>query len=121
MTFNARLYPPNDERLLWFIRGDSWYFDQHRAGQVLSVWDAGRVQNTEHVCEFPVGLASRAIRVLAPEDGLVLDPFMGSGTTLVAAKFDSRRAIGIEIEERYCEIAVKRLGQEVLFPAKETP
>lgn len=65
-----------------------------------------------HPCAFPETLPKTAIG--ATNATTVLDPFMGSGTTLRAAKDLGRKAIGIEIEERYCEIAAKRLAQEVL-------
>jgi len=48
------------------------------------------------------------------QDGLILDPFLGSGTTAVAAKILGRKCIGIEIEEKYCKIAVERLRQSVM-------
>ena len=63
-----------------------------------------------HPCQMPMSLANLFLLKL---DGTILDPFMGSGTTLRAAKDLNRKAIGIEIEEKYCEIAAKRMAQEV--------
>jgi len=68
-----------------------------------------------HPCPKPIGFALWLIDRFSDPCSIVLDPFMGSGTTLRAAKDLGRRAIGIEIEEKYCEIAARRMGQEVLF------
>lgn len=68
-----------------------------------------------HPCPKPVEWMTWAVDLGSRPGDTILDPFMGSGTTLRAAKDLGRKAIGIEIEERYCEIAVKRLAQGVLF------
>ena len=71
-------------------------------------------RDLDHPARFPVKFAGNLIRSYSDWNQCILDPFLGSGTTLVAAKQLGRRAIGIEIEEKYCEIAVKRLAQEIL-------
>jgi len=68
-----------------------------------------RGKGNDHPTVKPLQLMRYLVKLVTPPDGTVLDPFMGSGTTLRAAKDLGRRAIGIEIEERYCEIAAKRL------------
>jgi site-specific DNA-methyltransferase (adenine-specific) len=70
-------------------------------------------QKNGHPCPKPLGPMKKLIALGSTEQGIVLDPFMGSGTTLEAAKLLGRFAIGIEVEEKYCEIAAKRLAQEV--------
>lgn len=79
--------------------------------QNMAAFGAGR-ERIEHPCPRPLEQTRYFVNLGGGQ--IVLDPFMGSGTTLRAAKDLQRLAIGIELEERYCEIAAKRMSQEVL-------
>jgi site-specific DNA-methyltransferase (adenine-specific) len=84
--------------------------DAYTAG----IFESSIEREREHIAQKPEAVM-RWLLGIVPSNGLVLDPFMGSGTTLRAAKDLGMRAIGIEISEEYCEIAVRRLAQEVLL------
>ena len=71
-------------------------------------------EDNGHPCPKPIGWMEWLINRVAMEGEIIIDPFMGSGTTLRAAKNLRFQAIGIDIEERYCEIAAKRMSQMVL-------
>lgn len=79
------------------------------------VWrhQVGSYKASGHPAEKPEKLVRRIITTSATE-GMILDPFLGSGTTAVAAKNAGLRCVGVEAEERYCEIAARRCGQDAL-------
>ena len=126
-----RLYPePNDIGCFWTpasVGYGEWgmisyspifyYGKDPRSGKGQSpsgrtVTEASNIKG--HPCPKPLNAWKWLLNKGSMPGELVLDPFMGSGTTLVAAKHLGREAIGIEIEEKYCELAASRLEQEVL-------
>lgn len=77
----------------------------------LWTFNGERKTKVGHPAPFPVELPMRCLKLFSFVDDTVLDPFMGSGSTLVAASLCNRKAIGIEIDPRYCEIAAKRISR----------
>jgi DNA modification methylase len=111
ITLNARKFAPSNEFIYGF---DTPHYWDNSKNTLLSVWRINPEKNIKgHPCPFPVEIASRCIVASCPVGGHVLDPFAGSGTTGVAAKLEGRKATLIELDERYCEIAAKRLEQKV--------
>lgn len=112
MNFNPTAYVPTHEWLMLFAK-PAFRLRSKAASGVGDVWRVSPDAANDHPAPFPIGLPARAIETIAPT--LVLDPFAGSGTTLRAAKDAGVPSIGIEVSERYCEMAVRRLAQETLF------
>lgn len=87
------------------------------------VWDipnvkAHHVEKTDHPCQFPVALPRRLIKALTLPNAVVADPFMGSGTTGVAAVLEGRRFVGAEVIKKYYDISVERIRDAAAGNAK---
>lgn len=127
--------PPDDVGVIWSPAGagmSRWGFncshpilyygrDPYLARSLGSrpngyAWNNATEENG-HPCPKPLPVMLWLVARASVEGETVFDPFMGSGTTLVAAKRHGRRAVGVELSERYCEIAARRLAQGVLFGA----
>lgn len=110
MNFAPTHYVPTHE---WIVVAAGPAFRLAEGGSGLGdVWRLPPETGSDHPAPFPLALPARAIQSTRP--AIVLDPYCGSGTTLRAAKDAGVRAVGIERSERYCEMAVKRMAQEVL-------
>lgn len=82
------------------------------------VWDipnvkANHIEKTDHPCQFPVALPQRLIRALTNKNDIILDPFMGSGTTAIAAFLEDRKFIGSEMKNEYYNIAYNRIQDAI--------
>lgn len=131
-NYFAHLLPPTEAWFVWMKRPSTGFEGDRRSYSMAEmawsdlptkvlvkthVWDGGKRQGKAenrtfcHPSQKPVEVMSWC---LTETTGTVCDPFAGSGTTLVAAKNMGRKSIGIEIEERYCEVAASRLSQGAL-------
>lgn len=117
MNYNPTAYVPTYETVLVVARPE-WRLKSKGAAGLGDIWRVNQ-ESSDHPAPFPVGLPARAIETCAPRT--VLDPFMGSATTLVAARQAGVRVVGIEKSERYCDMAVKRLRKTTVSLFAESP
>lgn len=101
-------YVPAHEWVLLFAK-PAFRLRSRTASAAADLWTLRPVHSEAHPAPFPVALPRRIL--LTTRARLVVDPFMGTGSTLVAAQAAGVRAIGIELEARYCELAIQRLSQ----------
>jgi site-specific DNA-methyltransferase (adenine-specific) len=100
-----------NERWPKLEKGSSDILRDEFIGWTNGVWTfGGETRRVGHPAAFPVELPRRCIKLLSYVGDVVLDPFLGSGSTLLACQETGRRGIGVEVSRAYCEIAAARLG-----------
>lgn len=102
---------------LIYVAGPGWAGSPRRSSILSVPHRSMNARNEGHPTPKPVPLMAELVRKAPP--GVVVDPFAGSGATLRAAKDEGRRAIGVEMNEAYCERAARRCAQDNLFGALE--
>ena len=108
VNFNPHFYLPNYEVIYLIARPN--FKLKPKANHVGCVWEIMQDKNNEHPAPFPLALAEQCI--IGTYASIVLDPFMGSGTTAIAAKRYNRQYIGIEQSQKYCKMAEERIASQ---------
>ena len=109
---NINYLDPITELIFWLVKDKPKVFKGKN--YATEVWEFSPDTANTHPAPFPIRLPSICIGLTTQENDLILDPFLGSGTTCYCAKKLLRKSIGIEIDEKYCEIAAKRCSQMVM-------
>ncbi|MDR0291180.1 MAG: site-specific DNA-methyltransferase [Elusimicrobium sp.] len=110
INFNAGYFLPTYEVIYLIVKKN--FKLAPKANAFGDVWEFGQELNNPHPAPFPVNLISRIIS--STNAKIVLDPFMGSGTTAIAAKINNRQYVGIEISKAYVQLAEKRISEILL-------
>jgi DNA modification methylase len=112
----AKVYTPVIEYAVWFSTPKYIFNKKYAERNVLRFKKSYQVEGKlPHPSVKPISLIKKLLDVHSNQESIVLDPFLGSGTTAVACKELGRKFIGIEKEQKYCDIANRRLAQEYLF------
>jgi DNA modification methylase len=112
---NNNNFLPDTEYCI-FIRGKGTTFNQGLPFNNYTKYTITSLEKREdHPTPKPLDLIKKYMKISSNEGDIILDPFLGSGTTAVAAKQLGRKYVGIEISEKYCEISRQRLRQEILL------
>ncbi len=114
---NSKFYPGHEEIFLFSKTKTNFIFNKEMAklGDVWNISPArisdkeNKINSFQHPAIFPIKIPLRIIKACTKENDLILDPFMGSGTTAIASIYSKRNFIGFEINKKYCEIANKRI------------
>jgi len=116
INFNPGYFLPTYEVIYMICKPD--FKLAPKANAVGDVWTIPQADNNPHPAPFPVELAQRCIQSTTAQ--IVLDPFMGSGTTAIAAELSGRRWIGLEISKAYCDLATSRIETQQRLLRKQT-
>jgi len=108
-------FMPTFEQIYWIIKERKTPFFNSKAFQFKDIWRINPAKNNPHPAPFPEELVERCIVACCPKNGIVLDPFMGSGTSALVAQNLGRNFIGIELNPEYIKIAEERLRQKPLL------
>lgn len=109
ITLNAKMFMPCDERIYWLTCGDTFVFNDTADIKAYStVWDIAPRAEAGVSAPFPLELPQRCVQACSVRGDIVLDPYMGSGTTILACEALGRRGYGVEINPEYCDVILAR-------------